>query len=296
MMSQNVVLETNLPGVKKINQGKVRDIYEVDDKLLIVATDRISAYDSVMPNGIPYKGQVLTALTEFWLETLTPENHLITSDVDAMPEAIRAHADILRGRTMLVKKCEVIPIECVARGYLAGSGWKEYQASKTVCGISLPDGLVESDKLPETIFTPATKAESGHDENVSFEVAAGVVGLDVATEIRDRTIDLYTRGAEYARGKGIIICDTKFEWGVCDGKIILIDELLTPDSSRFWPEDGYAPGSTPASFDKQFVRDWLTGSGWDKEPPAPMLPEDVVQKTSEKYLQAYEILTGKPLV
>jgi len=294
-MADATVLETNLQGLRRINRGKVRDIYEVEDKLLIVATDRISAYDSVMPNGIPQKGQVLTALTLFWLDLLKPANHLVTAEVDEMPEAIRAHADILRGRSMLVQKAEVLPIECVARGYLAGSGWQEYMDSETVCGIELPSGLTESAKLPETIFTPATKAESGHDENIDFNRVVEIIGSEVAETIRDNTIELYNRGAEFARDKGIIICDTKFEWGTCNGEIILIDEMLTPDSSRFWPLEGYAPGRPQPSFDKQFVRDWLTQSGWNKEPPAPELPADVVQKTREKYLQAYEIITGKTL-
>lgn len=291
----DTILETSLPGLEKINQGKVRDIYAVEDKLLIVATDRISAYDVVMPNGIPDKGRVLTALTKFWLGTLKPKNHLVTTDVEQMPEPVRAHADTLRGRTMLVKKAEVVPIECVARGYLAGSGWKEYQASGTVCGIPLPEGLRESDKLPETIFTPATKAESGHDENITFERMCEAVGRETAEDLRERTISLYECAAAYARERGIIICDTKFEWGVCDGETILVDEVLTPDSSRFWPADQYEPGKSQPSFDKQFVRDWLSESGWNKEPPAPMLPDEIVRKTSEKYRQAVELLTGKPL-
>jgi len=294
-MPDCVVLETNLPSLKKINQGKVRDIYEVEGDLLIVATDRISAFDSILPTGIPDKGKVLTALTLFWLELLKPENHLITADVRAMPPAVREHAEILDGRSMLVKKAEVFPIECVARGYLAGSGWKEYQRSQTVCGIQLPPGLRESERLPQPIFTPATKAESGHDENIPFERAAEIIGSDNAEVLRERTLSLYASAADYARSRGVIISDTKFEWGRCDGQIILIDEVLTPDSSRFWPLDGYAPGQAQPSFDKQYVRDWLIQSGWNKEPPAPELPDDVVRKTSEKYRRAYELITGKTL-
>jgi len=296
-MADNVVLETDLPGLKRLNRGKVRDIYELGDDLLIVTTDRVSAYDSILPTGIPRKGQVLTALTLFWLERFKDvvENHLITADVEAMGPEAQPHADILRGRSMLVRKAEVFPVECVARGYLAGSGWKEYSESQSVCGIALPSGLRESEQLPEPIFTPATKAETGHDENVSFEGAAEIIGDDNAERLRSATLELYAKGSEYARERGIIICDTKFEWGVVDGKITLIDEVLTPDSSRFWPAEGYAPGKSQPSFDKQFVRDWLTQSGWDKEPPAPELPEDVALKTSEKYVQAFEIITGNKL-
>ena len=296
-MAYPVILETDLPGLKRVNRGKVRDIYEVDDKLLIVATDRISAFDSILPTGIPSKGCVLTQMTLFWLDMFKDvvKNHLITATVEEMGPALQSHADILRGRSMLVKKANVYPIECVARGYLAGSGWKEYAQHQTVCGIPLPAGLGESAKLPETIFTPATKAESGHDENITFEQSVEIIGEAAATRLRDATIELYTRASEYAREHGIIISDTKFEWGEVDGEVTLIDEVLTPDSSRFWPAAGYSPGRSQPSFDKQYVRDWLVESGWDKEPPAPELPEDFAQKTSEKYLQAYEILTGKPL-
>ena len=293
----NVVIETDLADLKLLNRGKVRDIYDLGDKLLIVATDRISAFDSVLGSGIPGKGKVLTALSLFWLDHLrdvTPD-HLITGDVQEMGEAIAAHADQLAGRTMLVKKTEVLPIECVARGYLAGSGLKEYQQSQSVCGIELPPGLQEADKLPETIFTPATKAESGHDENINFDQVVEIIGEERGTILRDRTIALYEKAADYARTRGIIICDTKFEWGVADGEVILIDEVLTPDSSRFWPADQYEPGHSQPSFDKQFVRDWLVESGWNKEPPAPALPDDVVAKTTEKYVDAYRIVTGKDL-
>ena len=296
-MGDPVILETELEGLRPATRGKVRDIYEVNDDLLIVATDRISAFDSILPTGIPKKGMVLTALTLFWLDFLkdVAENHLITANVEEMGPEVQRHADVLRGRAMLVRKAAVFPVECVARGYLAGSGWKEYSQSGTICGITLPPGLKESDKLPAPIFTPATKAASGHDENISFERAAEIIGSDVAERLRHGTLDLYQRASDYARERGIIISDTKFEWGEVDGKIILIDEVLTPDSSRFWPADVYASGKPQPSFDKQFVRDWLIESGWNKEPPAPELPDDVVRKTSEKYLQACEILTGKSL-
>jgi len=296
-MSEQVILETNLPGIERRNKGKVRDIYEIGDRLLIVATDRISAFDIILPTGIPRKGRVLTALTLFWLDFFkdTVPNHLLTADVAEMGAELQPHADVLRGRSMLVKKADVFPVECVARGYLAGSGWSSYQKDGTVCGIQLPPGLKESDKLPEPIFTPATKAESGHDENISFEKMAEIVGKETAAALRDKTLDLYTRGRDYAAGRGVIICDTKFEWGLVDGEITLIDEVLTPDSSRFWPAESYAPGRPQPSFDKQYVRDWLIESGWDREPPAPELPPEVVRKTSEKYARAYEIVAGKPL-
>ena len=294
-MAERVIVETDLPGLKQVSRGKVRDMYEVEGNLLIVASDRISAYDSILPTGIPQKGKVLTGLTLFWLDYLKPDYQLITANVAEMPDAVRAHADILRGRSMLVKNADVLPVECVARGYLAGSGWREYQESGTVCGIELPAGLRESEKLPRPAFTPATKAETGHDENISLEKAAEIIGTEKAETIRRNTLELYSRAADYARTKGIIICDTKFEWGVCDGEVVLIDEVLTPDSSRFWPLAGYEPGKSQPSFDKQYVRDWLTESGWDREPPAPELPEEVARKTSEKYVQAYEILTGGKL-
>ncbi len=312
-MPADVVLETNLAGLRRINRGKVRDLYELDgpfddaqgrpegtrtgEALLIVATDRISAFDSILPTGIPHKGAVLTNLTLFWLEFLkdTVESHLITADVDRMGPKVRPYADILRGRAMLVKKADVFPIECVVRGYLAGSGWKSYRASGAVCGLRLPEGLRESEKLPEPIFTPATKAASGHDENISFEQSARIVGRETAEKLRQGALAVYRKAADYARSRGIIICDTKFEWGRADGRILLVDEVLTPDSSRFWPADGYRPGRAQPSFDKQYVRDWLLSAGWNREPPVPPLPEEVVRKTSEKYLQAYEILTGKPL-
>jgi phosphoribosylaminoimidazole-succinocarboxamide synthase len=317
-MSARVVLETDLAGLRRLNRGKVRDLYELDGPfdrersrtaqgrpegnrtggaVLIVATDRISAFDSILPTGIPHKGAVLTNLTLFWLDFLqgVVENHLITADVEKMGPKVRPYADILRGRSMLVKKAAVFPIECVVRGYLAGSGWKSYQNSGAVCGVRLPKGLRESEKLPEPIFTPATKAASGHDENISFEQSAEILGRETAETLRRGTLEVYRKASDYARARGIIICDTKLEWGVADGRILLIDEVLTPDSSRFWPAAGYQPGRAQPSFDKQYVRDWLLGAGWNREPPAPPLPEEVVRKTSEKYLQAYEILTGKPL-
>jgi phosphoribosylaminoimidazole-succinocarboxamide synthase len=291
------VTETELDGLELLRRGKVRDIYQLGDNLLIVATDRISAFDSVLGSGIPLKGQVLTALTLFWFDTLetTRQNHLITADVEQMGDAVRPHADLLRGRSMQVKKADVIPVECVVRGYLAGSGWKEYSASGTVCGIRLPDGFVQGDRLPEPIFTPAVKAESGHDENISFERAVELHGADLMTDLRDRSIAVYTEAAGYAAERGVIICDTKFEWGtIGDGAPVLIDEVLTPDSSRFWPADEYTPGGAQPSFDKQYVRDWLESeSGWDKEPPAPPLPEHVVRRTTERYLEAYRRMTGR---
>ncbi len=293
----NVVLQTDIPELGPVKRGKVRDIYDLGDKLLIVATDRISAFDVVNESGIPGKGKVLTALSLFWFDYLgdITANHLITADVKEMGPAAAAHADALEGRSMLVRKAKVHPIECVVRGYLAGSGWKEYQQSQTVCGVALPAGLVEASQLPEPIFTPATKAESGHDENIDFERCADIVGRETAEALRDRSLALYRKAADYARERGIIICDTKFEWGDADGEMILVDEVLTPDSSRFWPADEYQPGRTQPSFDKQPVRDWLEATGWDKTPPAPALPPEVVEATSRRYLEAYERLTGRTL-
>jgi phosphoribosylaminoimidazole-succinocarboxamide synthase len=291
----SVVLETNLEGLKLFNRGKVRDIYALGPNLLIVATDRISAYDSVLGTGIPWKGKVLTALTVFWLDFLrdvTP-SHLVTADVEKMGEAVKPHSDVLRGRSMLVRRAEVVPIECVVRGYLAGSAWKEYQQSGRVCGVKLPSGLRQADKLPEPIFTPATKAASGHDENISHERARELIGARLADELRDRSIAVYCKASDYARDRGIIISDTKFEWGLWEGRVILIDEVLTPDSSRFWDADSYRPGVSPPSFDKQYVRDWLDESGWDHSPPGPPLPPIVAQKTAEKYLEACRRLTGR---
>ena len=289
--------QANIPGLPLFRRGKVRDVYEVDDKLLIVATDRISAFDVVLPTSIPAKGAVLTALSLFWFEFLKDKvrNHLITADVDKYPEPLRGWRDMLKGRSMLVVRADVVPFECVARGYLSGSGWKEYQKTGEVCGIRLPAGLKESDQLPEPIFTPATKEESGHDINVSESYMASAVGADVTRKLKDLTLTIYRTAAEYAAGKGIIIADTKFEFGMHNGEIILVDEVLTPDSSRFWPREQFMPGSAQPSFDKQYVRDYLETLTWDKRPPGPDLPPDVVTKTSEKYLEAYRLLTGKTL-
>lgn len=291
-MSQSVVLQTALAGFP-VRRGKVRDVYDLGDRLLLVSTDRISAFDWVLPSGIPDKGRVLTQLSAFWFTLLEEPNHLITTEVEAMglpPEIDRAE---LAGRTSLVRKTEVVPIECVVRGYLAGSGWKEYRERGTVCGITLPPGLVESSALAEPIFTPATKAQTGHDENVSFERTAEIVGQQTAEELRQRSIALFRRGAAYALERGIVIADTKFEWGQVDGKLILIDEVLTPDSSRFWPADQYQPGRSQPSFDKQFVRDWLETTSWDKNSPPPSLPDHVIVNTRRKYVEAYERLTGR---
>ena len=289
------LLESHVEGYP-CRHGKVRDIYELGDRLVIVATDRISAFDWVLPTGIPDKGRILTAMTLFWLDYLQIPNHLITTRLDVMGPAFAVQAEVLQGRSMLVKKAEVVPVECVVRGYLAGSGWKEYRQQGTVCGLKLPAGLQESQQLPEPIFTPATKEESGHDQNISFEQMVKVTGKDTAVGLRQRSIDIYRRGAEFARGKGILIADTKFEWGrLPSGELILIDEVLTPDSSRFWPLDQYRPGQSPPSYDKQFVRDWLETTGWDKNSPPPDMPAEVVARTRDKYLEAYSCLTGKKL-
>jgi phosphoribosylaminoimidazole-succinocarboxamide synthase len=291
------ILETNLPGVERYGRGKVRDVYSVDGRLLIVATDRISAFDYILPTGIPGKGQVLTQLSIFWfdfLKDLTP-NHFLSARVDEYPRPLADFRGQLEGRSMLVRRANMIEIECVARGYLAGSGWKEYREQGTVCGIKLPAGLRESDKLPEPIFTPATKAQTGHDENVSFDRVCSLIGADLAGRLRDLTLNIYTRGARYAETRGIVIADTKFEFGFAGEELILGDEVLTPDSSRFWPADTYRPGGPQFSFDKQFVRDYLESIHWNKQPPAPPLPEEVAAKTSEKYRQAYRILTGREL-
>jgi phosphoribosylaminoimidazole-succinocarboxamide synthase len=278
-------------------RGKVRDIYEVDDRhLLMVTSDRISAFDVVLPSPIPDKGRVLTGLSLFWFERtagLVP-NHLVTADMDAFPPAFREHGDELAGRSMLVRRAEMIPVECVARGYLSGSGLKEYRASGTVCGIALPPGLRESDRLPEPIFTPATKAETGHDENISLERAGELVGEGLAQRLKELTLSLYGLGAELAAEHGVLLADTKFEFGFIDGEITLCDEVMTPDSSRFWPADGYRPGGAQPSFDKQYVRDWLDDVGWDHEPPAPDLPPGIVAQTSQRYAEAYDRITGEP--
>ncbi len=292
-----IILETNLPGVERLGRGKVRDIYSVGENLLIVATDRISAFDYVLATGIPDKGKVLTQLSVFWfdfLRELTP-THFLTASVDEYPAPLRQFRDQLEGRSMLVKRARMIEVECVARGYLSGSGWKEYRESGAVCGISLPPGLKESDKLPQPIFTPATKAQTGHDENVSFQTVVDLIGQELAVRLRDLTLGIYRRAAEYALTRGIIIADTKFEFGFVGNQLVLADEVLTPDSSRFWPLETWRPGGAQPSYDKQYVRDYLEDIKWNKQPPAPPLPPDVAGKTSEKYKDAYRALTGKNL-
>jgi phosphoribosylaminoimidazole-succinocarboxamide synthase len=287
------ILQTSLAELP-VRRGKVRDIYDLGDHLLLVSTDRISAFDWVLPTGIPDKGRVLTQLSRFWFELFAVPHHLVSCDVGEFELPPEIDREPLVGRSMLVRKTEVVPIECVVRGYLSGSGWKEYQASGTVCGIRLPSGLGESDQLPEPIFTPATKAEQGeHDENITFDQMCEHVDRELAEELRRRSLDIYARGADYARSRGIIIADTKFEFGLLEDELILIDEVLTPDSSRFWPADAYEPGRGQASYDKQFVRDWLTTSGWDKNSPPPELPADIVANTRAKYIEAFERLTGE---
>ena len=293
-MSQPVVLETKLPGVPR-RSGKVRDVYDLGDRLLLVSTDRISAFDWVLPNGIPDKGRVLNQVSAFWFHRLGEPHHLITTDVDQMDLPAEADRQSLAGRSSLVRKTEVVPVECVVRGYLAGSGWKEYRQHGTVCGIKLPSGLRESDRLEEPIFTPATKAQSGHDENISFDRMVQIVGPALAEQLRSRSLAVFQRGSAHARQCGILIADTKFEWGLVAGQLILIDEVLTPDSSRFWPADQYQPGRSQPSFDKQFARDWLDSTDWDKNSPPPPLPAHVVARTREKYLEAYQRLTGQGL-
>jgi phosphoribosylaminoimidazole-succinocarboxamide synthase len=296
-MANEPILQLDLPGIKKLRSGKVRDIFDLGDALLLVASDRISAFDVIMPNGIPRKGEVLTQISHFWFEkfaSLVP-NHLLARANDPLPKNLQPFADKLARRSMIVKKAKPLAIECIVRGYLSGSGWKEYKNSQTVCGIQLPAGLTESAELPEPIFTPSTKAEAGHDENISFAQAQKIVGAELATQARDLSLKIYKAGRDYARQRGIIIADTKFEFGLSDGKLILIDEVMTPDSSRFWPADQYRPGRGQPSFDKQFVRDYLETLDWNKTPPGPVLPPDVVAKTSAKYLEAYERLTGKKL-
>ena len=292
-----VLRETNLPGVKLHSRGKVRDVYEVgEDQLLIVATDRLSAFDVVMAEGIPDKGHVLTQLSIFWFELFRNiPSHVLTAKVDEYPAALRPFSDQLAGRSMLVKKARPFPIECVARGFLAGSGWKDYRSTGAVCGIRLPSGLMESSRLESPIFTPATKAATGHDENISWEQTVEAVGRANAEQLRDRTLALYSRARDYASERGILIADTKLEWGVWRDEIILIDEVLTPDSSRFWPKEGYTPGKPQPSFDKQFVRDYLESLKWNKQPPPPALPPEVVERTAEKYRNAYRLITGGAL-
>ena len=293
-----VLLQTDFPGLHLFASGKVRDVYKLGaDHLLFVATDRISAFDYVLATGIPQKGRVLTQISLFWFEFLKDvvPNHLITAEVNQYPAEVQQYASQLRGRSMLVQRAEMFPVECVVRGYLSGSGWKEYKASGSVCGIKLPSGLRESDQLPEPIFTPATKATTGHDENISFEEMTKLVDPEDARQLRDLSLEIYSKAAAYARKKGIIIADTKFEFGKAAAGITLADEVLTPDSSRFWPADLYSPGMAQQSFDKQYVRDYLEEIRWNKLPPAPALPAEVARKTSEKYVEAYRQLTGREL-
>ena len=299
MMSAATLLQTSLPDLKLIRRGKVRDVYAVDeDHLLIVATDRISAFDCILPTPIERKGEVLTALSQFWFDKLghVVANHFVSSKIDDMPESVRKQAKLLAGRSMLVKRAEVFPVECVVRGYLVGSGWKDYLRTGSVCGHKLPEGLVESAKLPEPLFTPSTKAEEGHDENITEDQVRELIGAEKTALLRDTTLRLYTEAEEHARQCGIIIADTKFEFGLDkDGQLLLVDEVLTPDSSRFWPADEYEPGRSQPSFDKQFVRDYLETLDWDKKPPAPAIPAEIAAATTARYLEAYRLLTGKEL-
>jgi len=292
-----ILLQTDFPDLKLFSRGKVRDLYDLGNELLFVATDRISAFDYVLASGIPEKGRVLTQISLFWFDFLKDivRSHVVTADVRKYPATAQKHEDQLRGRSMLVHKAQMFDVECVVRGYLSGSGWKDYQKTGAVCGIKLPAGLKDSDKLPEPIFTPATKAQTGHDENISFEQMSRRLGEELAGKLRDLSIRVYSKAAEYAAAKGIIIADTKFEFGRTAEGIVLADEVLTPDSSRFWPADKYQPGRAQESFDKQFVRDYLESIQWNKQPPAPSLPDEVAQKTSEKYIQAYRILAGHEL-
>jgi phosphoribosylaminoimidazole-succinocarboxamide synthase len=292
-----ILLETNLPGIERHGRGKVRDIYRVGGDLLIVATDRISAFDYILASGIPDKGRVLTQLSLFWFDYLREvvPNHLIATRVEDYPAVLHPFADQLEGRSMLVKRAKMIEIECVARGYISGSGWKDYKATGSICGIPLPKGLEESSKLPQPIFTPATKAESGHDENISFDKVVHSIGAELAEKLRTLTLDIYSRAASYAETQGIIIADTKFEFGFIGNQLVLADEALTPDSSRFWPMETYQAGGPQQSYDKQYVRDFLEAIQWNKRPPAPALPEEVARRTSEKYKEAYRLLSGKSL-
>ena len=295
-MSESVLLKADLPGVKQLSSGKVRDIFDLGDALLIATTDRLSAFDVVMANGIPWKGKVLNRLSEFWFGLLDVPHHMRTCDVDRMPAAVRPYRDLLRDRAMLVEKATPFPVECVARGYLIGSGWKDYQATGAVSGIALPAGLQQASRLPEPIFTPSTKAPVGeHDQNIGFAEVIEAVGAETATRLRDLTLLVYARGAAHAEARGLILADTKLEFGLVDGRITLIDEVLTPDSSRYWPARDYHPGISPPSFDKQFVRDYLESIHYDKRPPGPALPDEVVRRTSEKYLEAHRLLTGREL-
>jgi len=294
-MSPAALDATSLPGLPPPRRGKVRDVYDLGDRLLVVATDRISAFDVVLSPGIPGKGAVLTQLSTFWFRKFggLVQNHLVETDAAAFPAELASHAGLLAGRSVLVKKCRVVPFECVARGYLAGSGWKDYRKTGSVCGVPLPSGLLEASRLPEPIFTPATKAESGHDENVPFETMTSAIGHDLASRLRDLTLAIYSEAASYAASRGVLVADTKFEFGLDeDGEVVWIDEALTPDSSRFWPATSWHEGGSPPSYDKQFVRDWLETTGWDKSPPAPVLPADVVAGTLGRYVEAFRVLTG----
>jgi phosphoribosylaminoimidazole-succinocarboxamide synthase len=296
-MPETPLLETNLPGIQRLGRGKVRDIYEVDGMLLLVTTDRLSAFDVVLPTGIPRKGEVLTKISLYWFDFLSDlvPNHLISADVDEFPASLQPFKDQLRGRSMLCKKLEMFPIECVARGYLEGSGWKDYLANGSVCGVPIPAGMERCGRLPEPIFTPATKAESGHDENISFERAAEVIGQEDAAALKALTLDIYNQSAAKALECGVVIADTKLEFGKFDGQIVLGDEAMTPDSSRYWPLDGYKAGVSQVSFDKQYIREYLETLDWDKTDPGPALPADVVANTTKKYVEAYELVTGKSL-
>jgi phosphoribosylaminoimidazole-succinocarboxamide synthase len=294
-MSSNTIFETDFPELQLIKRGKVRDIYDLNDKILLIASDRISAYDVIMPNPVPGKGKILTQISLFWFKIMENivANHLISSKVEEYPESCKPYADVLNGRSMLVKKAKPLPIECVVRGYISGSGWKSYQESGEVCGIKLPAGLKESDQLAEPIFTPSTKEELGaHDINIDFNEAVNLIGADLAEKVKDLSLSIYKKGASLAAEKGIIIADTKFEFGMIDDQLILIDEVLTPDSSRFWPKQTYQPGGPQNSFDKQYLRDYLTSIKWDKSPPAPNLPDEVIQKTYQKYMEAMTSLTS----
>jgi len=285
-----------LPGVKKMRSGKVREVFDLGDTLLFVVSDRISAFDVILPDPIPYKGAVLNQISAFWFRRFSDiRNHVVTSDFDKFPKELQKFGDQLAGRSMIVKKTQPLPVECVVRGYLAGSGWKEYQQSQSVCGIKLPANLKQASQLPEPIFTPATKAETGHDENIDMKRCVEILGEEIADRVKTLSLEIYSRGREHAAQHGIIVADTKFEFGTVNGELLLIDECLTPDSSRFWPVDEYAVGQSPPSFDKQFVRDYLETLDWDKTPPAPRLPKDVIEKTSAKYLEAFRRLTGSEL-
>lgn len=291
---KNVVLKTNLEGIKFLRSGKVRDIYEIDDYFLIVATDRVSAFDVVLPNGIPGKGIVLTQISLFWFNQVRDlvENHLVSANVDEFPEPLKRYKEILEGRSMLVRKAKPLPVECIVRGYITGSGWKEYLRTGSICGINLPEGLVESQKLPCPIYTPSTKAEEGHDINISYEETVKILGQELANKVKELSLAIYERASKIAERKGIIIADTKMEFGIFNGELILIDELLTPDSSRFWSIRDYMPGKAQDSYDKQIVRDYLISINWDRKPPAPTLPDEIVQKTAKRYEEILKILTS----